>query len=203
MTNLPATLSTLNQQIGALTDQLRPVPDDLIAKSIRMMLAAGMSLPATVKPENAAGVYAYALKGVATTGVETATRKIIRGEYNINHGFVPTAPEFAAMARLEARMISDDLARLREKKETIEDLATPKQVSSPEELERIRQIYANFRQAYMADKDRSRGFGATEEMTDERRERLEKILATPERSDAKPEEIAYAQRMSSQIGGAA
>ena len=68
MTNLPAVISTLNQQIGELTEKLRPVSEDHVSKAIRSLLAAGLALPSGMDVSKAPEIYAYALSGVPVIG---------------------------------------------------------------------------------------------------------------------------------------
>lgn len=193
----------MTRQIGALTDQLQPVTDETIAKALRMMMGVGLSLPATIDPANAVDAYAIALEGIGREGVERAAKRVIRGEYDIHKGFVPTAPEFAALARKEARTIGDDLARLRESQATLEDASRPREPSNPAMIARIKEMNRNFQHQHQASKDRTDRSGAHAPIDDERRARLEKILAAPERPDVRPEEIKFANEMASRIGGQA
>ena len=200
--NLPA-LSTLTRQIGALTEQLQPVTDDTIAKALRMMMGVGLSLPATIDPASAVDAYAVALEGIGREGVERAAKRVIRGEYDIHKGFVPTAPEFAALARKEARTIGEDLARLRESQATLEDATRPRAPSNPEMIARIKQMNRDYQHRHQAEKSREDRSGANAPIDDERRARLEKILAAPERPGIRPEEVRLANEMANRIGGQA
>src|ERR1044072_7560574 len=142
MTNLPATLSTLATQISSLTEKLGPVSEDHVARSIQSLLNAGLSLPSGMKVDAAPEIYAFALAGVPAIGVQKPTAGVIRGEYDINKGFVPKPPEFAAIARLETKVIRDELVRLREKEQTLADVAKHREKTSEEQKERIRQLHA-------------------------------------------------------------
>lgn len=121
MSNLPATLSTLNQEIGALTEQLAPADDALIARAIDALKRGGMNAPAGIAPEDILREYAIALDGVPRYGLITAIAKLKRGEYDsVKPGFMPTPAELAAIARLEAKPLREDRIR---KQETLNALA--------------------------------------------------------------------------------
>lgn len=121
MSNLPATLSTLNQEIGALTDQLAPADEALIARAIDTLDRGGMNAPAGIAPENLLSEYSIALDGVPRYGLVTAITKLKRGEYEtIKAGFMPLPAELAAIARLEAKSLREDRIR---KQETLNALA--------------------------------------------------------------------------------
>lgn len=172
-TNLPAALSTLDQQIGALAEQLRPVNDAHVARAVNSLLNAGLMLPSGIKMDKAPEVYAFALSGVPASGVQKATQGIIRGEYPIKHGFIPTPPEFAAIARLETKTLRDDLMRLREHRAALDDYR-PRPKTSDEEKARIRALHEQFKAAHAASKLKA---PAEDEMTPEQKAYWARIAA--------------------------
>lgn len=197
MTNLPAVISTLNQQIGALTEKLKPVSEDHVSKAIRSLLAAGLALPSGMDVSKAPEIYSYALSGVPVFGVQKATAGIIRGEYDINRGFVPTPPEFAAISRLEAKTVREDLARLREKHSTLEESTKPKERSDPEQLKRIREIYSSFKAAHAAAKVER--IIPTEPMSDERADYWHAISELRDAPEVSAEQQAFRRRIAGEI----
>lgn len=180
MTNLPATLSTLDRQIGELNERLAPVTDDHVSKAIRSLLAAGLALPSGMDPDKAPDVYGFALSGVSVCGVQKATAKIIRGEYEINRAFIPTPPEFAALARKEASAVRGDLTRLQLSKESLID-ARPREKTDPQQMEKIRDLTRRFKQQNPA-AERRYAAKVPEQMTPEQEEYWAKIMALPSAS---------------------
>lgn len=143
MTTLPATRSTLQTEITALTERLKPATKDHIADAISSLLAAGLAIPSAMDPEKAPAVYAFALENIPSFALRRAVTKLVRGEYeNVHRSFLPSAPELAALARGEAKTIADDLYR---KKATL-DALTPvvHEPKSPESIERVRALVAGF-----------------------------------------------------------
>ncbi len=204
MTNLPATLSTLETQIGALTKQLAPAQETHVTEAIRSLISAGLSLPVNMDAAKAPEIYSFALGKVSATGVKKAVAKLVRGEYPLkNKAFIPLPPDFADLARGEDRVVIDDLAGLRSSKEMLEGASRQGERSNPEQLARIRELHKNFQHFHEANKDRTDRSGAHSPIDDERRARLEKILAAPERPDVRPEEIKFANEMANRIGGQA
>lgn len=189
----------MTRQIGALTEQLRPVDDDTIAKALRMMMGAGLPLETSIDPAMAVDVYAVALEGIGREGVERATKRVIRGEYEINRSFLPKPPEFAALARKEARAIGEDLARLRESKETLEDVSRPRPPSNPAMIARIKEMNRNFQHQHQSSKSREDRSGVNAPIDEERRARLAKIMGMPERADINAEEREFARRTAAEI----
>jgi hypothetical protein len=187
----------LNQQIGALTEKLKPVSEDHVSKAIRSLLAAGLALPSGMDVSKAPEIYAYALSGVPVFGVQKATAGIIRGEYDINRGFVPTPPEFAAISRLEAKAVREDLVRLREKHATLEESTKPKEKTNPAQLQRIREIYASFKAAHAASKvDR---IIPTEPMSHERADYWHAISELRDAPEVSAEQQAFRRKIAGEI----
>lgn len=197
MTNLPATLSTLETQIIELTEKLAPVTEDHASKSVRSLLAAGLALPSTMQAAKAPEIYAYALSGVPGYGVRKATEKIIRGEYEINRGFIPTPPEFAAIARLESKVIRDDLVRALDKKRTLEDNAAPREKTDPKQLERIRALHIGFKEFHAASKVAPAL--PKEPMDAERAEYWSKIAALKDAPSISEEQQAFRRKINADL----
>lgn len=203
MTNLPATLSTLETQISSLTEKLEPVSEDHVARSIQSLLNAGLSLPSGMKVDAAPEIYAYALAGVPAFGVQKATAGIIRGEYEINKGFVPKPPEFAAIARLETKAIRDDLVRLREKAATLQEVAKPREKTSEEQKERIRRLHAQFKAAHAESKAGERFNPIPADMTLEQLEYWEKIQSIKDASTITEEQHAMRRKIAASMASTA
>jgi hypothetical protein len=202
MTNLPATLSTLQQEITVLTEKLAPVSDDHVARSIRSLLAAGLSLPSGMTVEAAPEIYAFALAGVPAFGVQKATAGVIRGEYDINKGFVPKPPEFAAIARLETKNIRDDLVRLREKEATLAEAAKPREKTSEEQKERIRRLHAQFKAAHAESKVGERFNPIPADMTPEQLEYWAQIQAIRDAPTITEEQRAMRRKVAASMATA-
>ncbi|MCZ3377443.1 hypothetical protein [Rhizobium sp. AG207R] len=128
-------------------------------------------------PDKAPDVYGFALAGVSACGVQKATTKIIRGEYEINRAFVPTPPEFAALARKEALAVRSDLNRLQLSKESIID-AQPREKTDAAQMAKIRDLVSRFKQQNPA-AERRYAPSAVEPMTPEQEEYWAKIAALP------------------------
>jgi hypothetical protein len=151
-TNLPATLSTLQTEISVLTDRLKPATDDHIADAIRSILASGLALPAAMDPDKAPAIYSFALANVSAAGLKRAVTKVIRGEYEkLNRAFAPSAPELAALARAEAKVIMDDLARAKLKFESMSP--PPIEKKSPESIKRVQAMVASFTKSHDVSKE--------------------------------------------------
>jgi hypothetical protein len=103
MTNLPAQLSTLDQEITSLTDQLSPAGPDDIAKAIASLMDGGMLFPQSIKAADPVEEYRIVLKGVPICGLRAAFIKLKRGEYvDLNPAFIPLPAALARLARDEA-----------------------------------------------------------------------------------------------------
>ena len=202
MNNLPATvqLSTLSREIGALTEQLQPAEKDSIAKYLLSMRKAGMALPVGMSPSDLEAVYGYALSEVPSHGLKRAVEKIIKGEYEIERGFIPRPPELAAMARAEARVVREDLARLREKETTIRSLEEDKRDRPNEDAKaRIRSILQQFRSDNENRKAKERGFVSHEPMSEEKAAHWLKIQALPDAKEITAEQQAFRRRIEMEL----
>lgn len=115
MTNLPARLSTLEQEISALTEKLAPCGVDEVGKCIASLMDAGMMIPASIQSEDPIEEYRIALKGVPLHGLRTVFVRLKRGEYELqNRSFLPIPSEMAAMANLECRSLREERMRASE-----------------------------------------------------------------------------------------
>jgi len=197
MTNLPAKLSTLQQEIGALTEQLAPVEPDFIAKALDALKRGGMSVPSGIAPADFIREYSIALTGVPVCGLKTAVAKLKRGQYeSVNPGFMPTPAELAAICRLEARPVLEDRIRKRETLETLRP--AEKQVDrSPAVMARVRAKLGNFRQEHAAQK--IGGAIPQEPVSPERAAELAKMLALPDAREVSAEQMAYRRKIEMDI----
>ncbi len=122
MTNLPAKLSTLQQEISALTEQLAPASADDIGQCIEGLMSGGMRISETITAANPVEEYRLSLRKVPVYGLRRVYVKLKRGEYeNINLAFIPLPAELAAMANAECRTIREDRIRKQETLRAIED----------------------------------------------------------------------------------
>ena len=138
MTNLPANLSTLTREIGALTDRLAQVGTEEIALAIDMLKRGGMMVPASIQSSNVIGEYRSAMAAVPKVGLSVAVAKLKTGEYpRKDHAFMPHPAELAAMARAEARTTREDLIRMRDVLDSI--------THKPEEIDRSPEVMARVR----------------------------------------------------------
>lgn len=199
MTNALTTLSTLEQQITATTERLRPAGEDAVAKTLRSLQAAGLGLPSGMKPEDVTTVYSYALSGLSNDALNTAAKKLIRGEYPIERkAFIPTPPELAAIVRAEARQITDDLIRMKATAESMKP-KTVEQVSE-EGRERVRKMLRDFRADHRTAKEAQRGVVVEADESPEQIDRWDKIISTlKDRHDMTPEQIAYRNAVAKRV----
>lgn len=182
MTNLPATvqLSTLSQEITALTNRLAPASEDAVTVALGSLQTAGLTIPASIEPGNVMRVYRFALEGVPTCGLKIATKKLLRGDYagnpDILLGMVPKPPVLAALAKLEARTAREDLARKRDLVETLTH-KVPEIDRSPEVMARVRARVAEVRSAAAAERSKTIKNPEPTVMTEEAAEYWRKIQA--------------------------
>lgn len=203
MTNLPATLSTLKQDIGALTDKLAPARPDFIAECLDKLKSGGMMVPKGIAPADFVREYTIALGGVPGYGLAVAVTKLKRGEYpDVKPDFMPLPAMLAAIARLETKAIRDDLVRLREKEATLAEVAKPREKTSEEQKERIRQLHAQFKAAHAESKVGDRFNPIPTEMTDEQLEYWSKIQAIKDADTITEEQRAMRRKIASSIASA-
>lgn len=204
MTNLPATLSTLKQEIGALTDKLAPARPDFIAECIDKLKSGGMMVPKTIAAADFIREYTIALAGVPSYGLAVAVAKLKRGEYpDVKPDFMPLPALLAAIARLETKTIRDDLVRLREKEETLVEATKPREKTSEEQLERIRKLHAQFKAAHAESKVGERFNPIPTEMTPEQLEYWEKIQAIKDADTITEEQRAMRRKVAASMAAAA
>lgn len=158
-----------------------------------------MALSQGMKPEDLETVYGYALSDVPAIGLKRAVEKIIKGEYNIEHGFIPRPPELAAMARAEAKAIRDDLTRLREKERTLRDLQEQPPPVSEEARARVRSILKKFRADHEAYRAEQRGNVVHEPMSEEKAEYWRKIEAMKDSRFIDAEHIAFRNKIAKEM----
>lgn len=196
MTTALATSSTLAAQITVVTDRLAPVGDDAIAKALRSLQTAGLGLPASVNPKDMNKVYSYALQGLSHEALMVAVRKLVRGEYDIDRkAFIPTPPELAAMVRSEARVITDDLVRLKQKAEAIRLQSKPSTTEGtardPKARERVQALLGQFRASVAASKAQERGAVADDSVSPEMADMWAKIMDLPDAKEVGIEQVQY------------
>ncbi|WP_181147684.1 hypothetical protein [Ensifer aridi] len=122
MTNLPARLSTLQQEISALTEKLGPASADEIGQCIEGLMSGGMRISESITAANPVEEYRVSLRNVPVFGLRRAYVKLKRGEYeNINLAFIPLPAELAAMANADCRILREDRIRKQETLRAIED----------------------------------------------------------------------------------
>ncbi|MFQ6161416.1 hypothetical protein [Sinorhizobium meliloti] len=122
MNNLPAKLSTLQQEISALTEQLAPAGADEIGQCIEGLMSGGMRISETITAANPVEEYRLSLRNVPVYGLRRTYVKLKRGEYeNINKAFIPLPAELAAMANAECRLLREDRIRKQETLRAVQD----------------------------------------------------------------------------------
>lgn len=202
MTNLPARLSTLQQEIGALTEQLAPVEPDFIAQALDALKRGGMAVPSGIAPADFIREYSIALSGVPACGLKTAVAKLKQGKYEgVKPGFMPTPAELAAIARLEARPVLEDRIRKRETLETLKPKEQPMD-RSPEVMARVRARLNQFRQEHAASKAAAGGVVVQDPISPERADELVRMLALPDARSISAEQMAYRRKVQADIDAA-
>lgn len=145
-------LSILDDQITAVNDALRPASDDAIAAAIIKLAGAGLAFPTGIKPEGAARVYQFALRGISIAALKSTVIKIIQGEYPNSQEFIPKPPMLAAYARAAARELWNDRERLISIKEARE-FKLPNRQRSEEEIARVRALVEQVKAAAVANRE--------------------------------------------------
>lgn len=115
MQNLPATSSTLQNEITELTKKLSPSGEDEVAKCINALLDAGLMIPSAVNEADAINLYRDALSATPVEGLRKVFIKLKRGEYSNHVRYLPNPAEMASLANAEIRTFRDDRARLSER----------------------------------------------------------------------------------------
>ncbi|WP_234840044.1 hypothetical protein [Sinorhizobium meliloti] len=205
MTTALTTLSTLQQQITATAERLRPCGDDGVAKALKTLQTAGLALASTISPSDAQTVYGYALAGLSHEALTTACKKLIRGEYNIDRkAFIPIPAELAAMVRAEQRLISEEHVRLKDTIASIE-LSRPENgtADDPEARARVRKMLEGFRSWRQAEKEKETRGGIPEmPPSPEEIERWKKIMDLPDARSVSAEQMAYRRKVEMDIDAA-
>lgn len=192
-------LSTLALEIGELTEKLQPPTSEMIAANLLSMRRVGMAYSQGIDPEMIETVYSYALRDVPAIGLQKATRKILKGEYDIEYGFIPKPPELAAMARAEAKEERDKRAGLIEKQRTLQDLSAYRS-RKPDQgtKERIREMLGRFRAETAA--ARVENALPQETMSEERAAYFSQIMAMRDREGGPyAEQMAFRRRIKAEI----
>ena len=198
----PAQLSTLNREITALTERLAPVREEAVLRSIEVMQAAGMTIPAGIDPKKIDAIYGYALEGVPSCGLNIATQKLIKGDYagnpDILLGVIPKPPILAALAKAESRLAREDLARKREIAATLTH-QPPEIDRSPEVMARVRARLNEFRQEHAASKAATGAVIAPEPISPDRADELARMLALPDARSVSAEQMAYRRKVTAEV----
>jgi hypothetical protein len=140
---------------------------------------------------------------VPSCGLKRAVEKIIKGEYEIERGFIPRPPELAAMARAEAKTIREDLVRLREKETTIKSMSEAQQARPDEAAkERIRNMLGRFRMETAARKAQVRGVPINEPISPEKAEYWQKIQALKDAPEITAEQQAFRRKIEMDMSSA-
>lgn len=140
---------SLEQQISELSEMLAPSAVDIVPQCLHAMKTAGMALPSTIKPEDALGVYRFAVERLPAAALSRVTGKLMRGEYDRSHlGLIPTPPELAALVRSEAGDLRADLIRLRGAKQTLDEVEQLRQPRDEAEKQRVRELIERSRRGF-------------------------------------------------------
>lgn len=201
MTNLPAILSTLDQEITALTEQLQPSRPEFIAECLHKLKSGGMLVPKSISAAEFLNEYTIALNGVPIHGLMVAVAKLKRGEYPVPSDFMPLPAALAAMARAECRVMIDDIARLREKKNTLEFIAAPPEVTTEErkrQVERVRDMRKNFLRQHQESKTATFAAGHIP-MDNDQADYWSKIQDLPDAKSVDADQAAFRRKIAGEI----
>lgn len=203
--NLPATrqLSILTREISELNDRLRPAPDDFIAERIGFLVDAGLAFPSSMAMDKAMPIYCFALAGIPAYGIAKAAEKLVKGEISgIPLGLIPKPPEFADLARTEAKHLVEHRLRLNEQKRTVEETVRPSEADrSPEVMARVRARLNQFKRDHHAQKLAERGIDPHPPLSDERAEFLRRLQELPDAPSVTAEQHAFRRRVASDLHG--
>ena len=208
MTNLPAQLSTLRQQISALTEKFAPANADEIGQCIEGLMSGGMRLSDTITAKNPVEEYRVSLRDVPVYGLRLAYAKLKRGEYeNINRAFIPLPAELAAMANAECRVIREDRVRATERMRALSDAQVARQDEStcrdPNTRARVRKMLEEFRGWHRPGKENEARCG-TPVMTPsaEQIDTWSKVMALPDAPNITAEQMAFRRKVQADIDAA-
>ncbi|KQS79056.1 hypothetical protein ASG25_10750 [Rhizobium sp. Leaf384] len=167
------------------------------------MIKTGMTMPAGIKPADQSLVYGYALDGVPICGLFVATQKLLKGDYAGNPdvllGIIPKPPVLAALAKLEARVAREDLARKRDAVNTMTQ-KPPAIDRSAEVMARVRAVAGDFKASYEARKAAVRGAPETIPFGEDAAEYWSKIEALKDSEQGvSREQEAYRRKIASQL----
>lgn len=130
---------TLAEKISDAESKLIAASPDAIAARLLGLKNSGLSFPPGLDPARAPEIYAHAMKGMPLEALKRASVRILRGEVpNISRDFIPTPPNFAAIARKEAVLLFEDYGRLKLAADSMRP--APRRDPSPEEKSRVRQM---------------------------------------------------------------
>lgn len=130
---------TLAEKITEAADKLAPASGDAIAARLLGLKNSGLSFPPGLDPKRAPEIYAAAMKGIPLEALKRASVRILRGEVpNVSKDFIPTPPNFAAIARKEAVILWEDYGRLKLTADSMRPVE--RRNPSPEERSRVRQM---------------------------------------------------------------
>lgn len=142
------TTTTENSQLSTLTDRLsvatalvQPASDDVIKSRLLMMQRSGLQWPPGIDAGRAPEIYCFALKRLSIQGIKDAVERIVQGLEGADR-YIPTPPALAAIVRRVSVPLFDDVARIRETIQTIEEGREARESNSPERLASIERVRA-------------------------------------------------------------
>jgi hypothetical protein len=91
-------------------------------------------------------VYGYALSELSAGALQKVTERLIKGQIErASYWSIPIPPELAAMVREEERALRNDLRRLMDTHDTLEDIAVHQRPKDDAAKARVRQRLEAFR----------------------------------------------------------
>lgn len=190
---------TLEQEIGRLSEQLKPVDNDTVERAILSLMAFGLALPQGIRPETIRQVYGYSLSALSSGAVKIATEKLMKGDYGPEYAnFIPTPPRFAGFVTVEQNRIVNDLAREKSRAESIrKDERIPK---TAEEKARVRALISGFKNWHREQKEAEQNGAAIDApLSPEKRDEIRLMLALPDRGETTFEEREYRSKMAAKL----
>lgn len=200
--NSLTTLSNLEQQISDARARMVAAGNDDVAKCLKSLQAAGLGIASGIAPKEVNTVYSFALADLSREALNITTRKLIRGEYDIDRkDFIPKPPELAAMVRAEARVLAADISRLT----ATADAIRPQEpvIISEEMRSRAREKLAQFRVWHAEAKVAERYGNVKEPMSEERASMLSRIMALPDAKEVTADQAAYRRRVAAELNASA
>ncbi|MDQ0132645.1 hypothetical protein J2T08_000546 [Neorhizobium galegae] len=170
-----------------------------------MLKSGGMLVPKSIAAADFIKEYTIALGGVPVHGLMTVVAKLKRGEYpDVPAEFMPLPAQLAAMARAECRVILDDVARLREKKNALSEAVKPAEISPEErrrQIESVRLMRTSFRLAHLESK--ASVFSPVHEPMDaDKAEYWKKVAALPDAKSIDADQSAFRRKVASDLAAA-